>query len=188
MDQYLFNLINLVKDFLFSFVKSFDIFIFNGVNQFALRWDWLDTLGIVLANYLPYILLLSLLVFLIVNVKKYLRMIIQSVLAGVLARFGIVGLIRWLLPRARPFVNNDINLLFEHNTSSFPSGHAAVFFAISTIVFYYNKRIGILFFLVSILIILARVFSGIHWPSDILAGAVVGIFSGWLIHRIFTKD
>ena len=46
-----------------------------------------------------------------------------------------------------------------------------------------NKKAGIFFFLASFLIGLARVFSGIHWPSDILVGALVGILSAYLLRK-----
>jgi len=164
-----------------------DLQIFNYINQYASRWVWLDSLGIFLAEYLGYGLILFIIILVIINYKKYLRMAIESALAGVLARLGIVSLIRHFWERTRPYVDNNVNLLFEHNELSFPSGHAAFFFAVSLVVFYYNKKIGVIFFLASILIVVARVFSGIHWPSDILAGAIVGIFSGWLIHCLLTK-
>jgi len=99
----------------------------------------------------------------------------------------IVELIRWIWQRPRPFVQNNVNLLLTHNASAFPSGHAAFFFAVSTIVYFYNKKAGILFFIASFLICLARVFSGIHWPLDILAGAIVGVLSGWVVHKILKK-
>ncbi len=164
-----------------------DLYLFNLINQYALKWSFLDTLGIILAEYLGYALILVIVVLAILNFRKNLKPAIQAVLAGILARFGFVSFIRWILPRSRPFVNNDVNLLFEHNTSSFPSGHVAFFFAISTIVYFYNRKLGGVFFLASFLIVTARVFSGIHWPSDIFAGAIVGIFSGWLIHKLMVK-
>jgi len=164
-----------------------DLQIFNLINQYASRWICLDTLGIALAEYLGYALIFVVIILAITNFKKYFRMAIESVMAGVLARFGIVALIRWIWERPRPFIENNVNLLLEHNAPAFPSGHAAFFFAVSTIVYYYNKRIGVLFFLASILIIIARVFSGIHWPSDILGGAIMGIFSGWLIHKLLME-
>jgi len=114
-------------------------------------------------------------------------MIIETIISAVLARFVIVELIRWVWQRPRPFVQNNVNLLLTHNASAFPSGHAAFFFAVSTIVYFYNKKAGILFFIASFLICLARVFSGIHWPLDILAGAIVGVLSGWVVHKILKK-
>jgi len=159
-------------------MNNMDSYLFNLINQYALKWDFLDAIGIVLAEYLGYALILFIVIFVIVNSKKYLKMAVEAVIAGAFARFGMVSAIRWIWERPRPFIENNVNLLLEHNAPAFPSGHAAFFFAISTIVYYYNKRIGALFFLSSILIVIARVFSGIHWPTDILAGAVVGIFSG----------
>ena len=164
-----------------------DIYLFNLINQFALKWFWLDVLVIFLAEYLGYVLLFSLLLFLAIRFRKYFKMVVEIVVSAILARFVIVELIRWIWQRPRPFVYNNVNLLLTHDAPAFPSGHAAFFFAFSTIVYFYNKKIGILFFLSSILIVISRVFAGIHWPTDILAGAVVGVFSGWLIHKISKK-
>ena len=81
-----------------------------------------------------------------------------------------------------------MNLLLSHEaTSSFPSGHAAFYFALSTIIYFYNKKAGLLFLFASFLISISRVFVGIHWPFDIFAGAIVGIFSGWIILKISKK-
>jgi len=164
-----------------------DLYLFNLINQFALKWLWLDTLSIFFADYFEYVLVGCLFLFLAVAFRKYLKMVIQAFLSAVLARFVIVNFIRWLWQRPRPFIDNHVNLLLTHNSFSFPSGHAAFFFALSTIVYLYDKKAGILFFIASFLICLARVFVGIHWPSDVLAGAIVGVFSGWLIHKIFQK-
>lgn len=128
-------------------------------------------------------------------------MVLGALISAVLARLVFVNFVRWIWSRPRPFtlqnftsqnlggfIENPVNLLLEHSaTASFPSGHAAFYFALSTIVFYKDKDVGVLFFIASILICLARIFVGIHWPSDILAGALVGIFSGWLIKKIFKK-
>lgn len=164
-----------------------DLYLFQQINQFAGRWLWLDALGIYFAEYFGYALILSLLLFPAVRFRKYFKMIVEAIISAILARFVIVELIRWIWQRPRPFVQNNVNLLLTHNASAFPSGHAAFFFALSTIVYLYNKKAGILFFIASFLICLARVFAGIHWPLDILAGAVVGIFSGYLIHKISKK-
>ncbi len=164
-----------------------DLYLFQQINQFALKWFWLDVLGIFFARYLGYILIFCLFLFLILKIRKYWSMFLQAFISAAFTRFVIVGLIRWIWPRPRPFIENNVNLLLTHNSPAFPSGHAAFFFALSTVVYFYNKKFGVLFFLASFLICLARVFVGIHWPSDILAGMAVGIFSGWLIHKIAKK-
>ena len=166
-------------------MNSIDLNIFQIINQFALKWFWLDVSAIFFAKYFGHLLIFFLLLFLVKNLKKHWRMVVHAFLAAILARLVIVNLIRWLLPRARPFVENNVNLLLDAaKENSFPSGHAAFYFAISTIIYFYDKKFGVLFFLVSFLISISRIFTGIHWSSDILAGALVGIFAGWLICKI----
>ncbi len=162
-----------------------DFYIFEKVNQFAGQYVFLDNLAIFFARHFEYFLIFFLLIFLIKNFIKYRLMVVQSFGAAILSRFVVTNIIRLIWHRPRPFIENNVNLLLSHEAeSSFPSGHAAFYFAIATVVYFYNKKIGILFFIGSFLVTLARVFSGIHWPSDILAGAIVGIFSGWLVFKI----
>ncbi len=164
---------------------NLDFFLFQKINSFALKCFWLDSLAIFLANYLPYILFISLLIFLLWDFKKYWIIVAKSILAGVIARLGFVPLFHLFWPRPRPFIFNSPHLLLRHaNTPSFPSGHAAFFFALSTVIYFYNKKAGIIFFFASILLSFFRVFCGIHWPSDIIFGAIIGIFSGFVIEKL----
>ena len=162
-----------------------DLFIFNLINQLAGRWDFLDWLAVFFAKYFEYAVVIA--VF-IIFYKKW-RMILQIFGAAILARLVITNIIRWILPRIRPFVEFNFNPLISQNPQepSFPSGHAAFFFAMATVIYFYNKKAGLWFFLAAFLISLARVFSGIHWPSDILAGALVGILSAWLVVKLFKR-
>jgi undecaprenyl-diphosphatase len=165
-----------------------DSLILRTLNSFSFRWPLLDKTAIFFADYWGYVLVFIILLFLVKDFKKYKLMVIEAFLAAVLARFGFTELIRFFLKRPRPFVENHINLLLkESNSPSFPSGHAAFFFGLSTIVYFYNKKAGIFFFIASTLMAIARVFCGVHWPGDILAGALIGIFSGWLVHKILLK-
>lgn len=60
--------------------------------------------------------------------------------------------------------------------SSFPSDHAVLFYALSTGMFYISKKVGIFAFVyTTIFISLPRVYLGFHYPTDIIAGAIVGI-------------
>ena len=165
-----------------------DLYIFRLINQFALKWPCLDAIGIFFAGYFEYVLVFSLSLFLAVNLQKYWKMAFQAIVAAVVARFIIVDFIRWIFPRLRPFVENNVNLLLYHeNEPAFPSGHASFYFAIATIVFLRNKKIGIIFLFSALLISLARIFVGVHWPTDIVVGAAIGIFSGWLINNLSKK-
>ena len=165
-----------------------DLFLFRTINQYAGRWPLFDNIGVFFAYYFEYFLIAFLVLLLLFRFGKYWKTVIFSFISAVLARFVFVGIIRWIWQRPRPFVENTVNLLVNYSAEpSFPSGHAAFYFAIATIVFYKNRDIGALFFSGAVLICLARVFVGIHWPLDILAGAVIGVLSGWLIKRILKK-
>ena len=158
-----------------------DYFLFQKINGLAGQWAYVDAVGIFFAKYLGYILAGAVI---LLFYRKW-KIILQAIFAAVLARLAIVELVRWLWKSPRPFVENNINLLLDHSdSSSFPSGHAAFFFALSLVVYKYNKKAGIVFFLASFLISISRVFVGVHWPSDISAGALVGIFSGWIVIKI----
>ncbi len=166
-----------------------DWYVFQKINYFAGKSVFLDRIAVFFAEYFGYILAAILLLLFIKNWKKYWQMAVLAFGSAIVSRFVITEILRWLWFRPRPFVNHHVNLILNQSAAeaSFPSGHAAFYFALSTIVYFCNKKLGIGFFIASFLICLARVFSGVHWPLDILAGMVVGIITGFLILKIFQK-
>lgn len=168
---------------------NLDLYIFNLINGLAGKWVWLDYLAIFFAKYFEYFLFFILFLFLIFGFKKYYKIIFISLLAAGISRFVVAEIIRFLWFKPRPFVYNPVNLLINYNPakSSFPSGHASFYFALSAAISFYNKKLGIIFYAGTLLIVVSRVFVGIHWPSDILAGALLGVFIAWLVNKIFKK-
>lgn len=60
--------------------------------------------------------------------------------------------------------------------SSFPSDHAALYFSLATTLFLVSRRIGIIAFCHAFFVVcLPRIYLGLHYPTDILAGALIGI-------------
>jgi undecaprenyl-diphosphatase len=160
-----------------------NLIIFEAINNWAGRFCLLDYLAIFFAEYLPYFLVALTVIILFRNKKA----IIFALSASFLARV-FTELIRWLCPHSRPFVENEVNQLISHEaTNSLPSGHASFFFALSYVVYKYNKKAGLWFFAGSLLMSVSRVFTGIHWPADVLAGALLGILSGWIFLKISKK-
>ena len=77
--------------------------------------------------------------------------------------------------RERPFVHMELATLFyEPTDSSFPANPAAAAFAAAGAIWLANRRAGTVLFLLAGLWCLARVYSGLFYPTDILAGALIG--------------
>jgi undecaprenyl-diphosphatase len=100
-----------------------------------------------------------------------------------------------MLPfRERPFENPDLNVVLSfvpdmRTWSSFPSDHAVMAFAIAASLFRLVPIIGLwAFFHAAVFISLPRLFLGLHYPSDVLAGALIGITLGVGIPRLPRLD
>jgi len=166
-----------------------DKYLFNLINGLAGKSGLLDGLAVFFAIYSEYVLLFILAVLLFFSFKKHWKMVSSALIASAISRFAIASLIRFLWFRPRPFVNNSANLLIDYNAKegSFPSGHASFYFALSTVVYLYNKKLGIFFYIFTVFMTLSRVFIGIHWPFDILFGALLGVSVGLIGDKIFRK-
>lgn len=93
-----------------------------------------------------------------------------------IAAFVAADGIKFFFPAIRPFaaLNFMPLVLGENPMASFPSTHASIFAALAVTIFFHNKKIGVWFLLGALVIGLARIAAGIHWPSDILAGFLFG--------------
>lgn len=166
-------------------MTSFDRLIFDSILKLRqLNSPLLEGVGIFLAAYLPYFLIFGfvLLIFKEKNRFKRLFFLLEGALAVILSRGILVELIRFFYHRPRPFEILNIPSLIGNSTSgSFPSGHAAFFFALAMVVFSKNRRWGMWYFILAALNGLSRVFAGVHWPLDIVGGALLGLLSAQLI-------
>ena len=111
--------------------------------------------------------------------KHLVASIVGGVVAAGVARYLVVA-----LPfRARPILEPTLHSLFPTGVnpesfggfSSFPSDHAALFSAIAVGLFFVSRKAGILGSCWVLLVIcLSRVYTGLHYATDILAGAAIG--------------
>ena len=149
--------------------------IFRWFNGLAGLSPFGDRLIIFAADYLGYVLIATLVVYFIF----YHRQSALFISAAGLISWLLAHLIKYFYASPRPFlVLTDLQPLIRHGgNDSFPSGHAAFFMALGSALYLSNKKLGQIYILGAVLISLARVAAGIHWPLDILAGWALA----WLV-------
>ena len=116
--------------------------------------------------------------------------------AGIVVAFAIIldvllcnGLLKPLVARIRPCnVVKNINMLIPiPKDFSFPSGHTAVSFAVTSALYFCKNKIWIPSVLLFFLISFSRMYLYVHYPSDILGGVVLGILVGKLAYDFGIK-
>lgn len=124
--------------------------------------------------------------------KKYRRYGIALSIGLVLCLLiGNLGL-KPMVARPRPYeVYPQVELLVEKLSDfSFPSGHTYSAFLGATILFYMNRKIGYAAFVFAVLTAFSRLYLFMHYPTDVLAGIVmgvaIGVFSMFLV-KTFEK-
>ena len=169
-----------------------NVLLFSYLNAAAGRFSWLDSTMIFLAEYSIYILALGVLVMLTRKPPVTIRnreMAIVALGSAIVARAGVTEIVRWLYYHPRPYwALENVNLLLGQNLNgSFPSGHTMFAFALATGVYLYDKRAGKWFYALAVVMGIARVFVGAHWPYDILGGIVLGVLTTLICQKIYTK-
>lgn len=102
------------------------------------------------------------------------------------AGFLIVTVARKIIRAERPYEKFDITPLIEKNSkgNSFPSRHVFCIFIIATCFLDISIPVGVLFFALGTFLAAARVASGVHFPRDVIAGAVAGTIVGLVFYIV----
>lgn len=98
-------------------------------------------------------------------------------------------LLKPLFGRLRPEILNGAYLVQGGDASSysFPSGHATIAFTLAVVLGFKEPKIRFLLYILASLISLSRVYLGKHFPSDIIAGAILGYLIGRLMINFYGK-
>ncbi len=150
--------------------------LFHLINDQTGRWLWLDLFGVFCSQYLWIFMTLALIILAGWNHKKWRELVFVAIASAAIARGVFVTIIKWLYDHPRPDVVIRVQELVKGDTvNSFPSGHTTFVFALAMGVYLYNRNLGRWYFALAVLASVARVFVGVHWPFDILAGAILGV-------------
>lgn len=163
--------------------------------------NFLDWLIVFSANNFGYIMVFLAVIFLIfhtdgvfdyrtpfLQLKNKIKEVFLIFFSGVFA-WILATILKSFILSPRPFIFfQEVRPLFLHGgLESFPSGHAVFFGALAMSLYFVHKRMGLMYFIVALIVGLARVASGVHFPIDIFIGYILGIIIAIIFRLIFNK-
>ncbi|RJQ25273.1 phosphatase PAP2 family protein [Candidatus Parcubacteria bacterium] len=168
----------------------FDLGIFQFISEFANRSALADWFVVVIAEYLPYLAgIIAIILWIRIPAwRERMRLFIIITFSLLIARGFIFEIIHYFYSRPRPFIALQITPLFIETSYAFPSSHAIVLTILGCVVYMISKRWGIIFLLFACINALARIYSGVHWPTDSLGGIVIALIAVVIAIKVFPKD
>ncbi len=180
----------------FFFDRAIDIRVYEACsNTWIFQWGTAVSTAAT-GDYIKLLIAVSLIVIIIIDPRlkrrwtRYLLFICVSCSIAVIVGEGL----KFLIGRHRPimlFDHNQYGLTFfatEWAQNSSPSGHTLRAFSVLTALSLLYRRFTFIFVSIAILIGASRVVVTAHYPSDVLFGAFIGIFSAlWTYRYFFSK-
>jgi undecaprenyl-diphosphatase len=184
-------------------MTAFDEYIIRSLNSWANRWEAFDSIILLLrvTDLLKGGVISALIWWAWFRTegdqKRSRAVILSTLVAAFGAMFTARGLSLVLPFRYRPLHNPEIGFQLPYGMepeilddwSSFPSDHAALFFCLTAGLWFVSRRLGIVALLQTVFVIsFPRLYDGLHYPTDILAGAGIGLAWFHIANMSFIKN
>lgn len=165
-----------------------DLSLFESINGFADRHDWMEDPLRFFALDAQYLFIALLVILFLARGKWASRNARHGVVAAGFSAalaLAVAQVISHLWERPRPFVAHpDVAHLFIPGSTdpSFPSDHATAAFAIAVAILLRNRKAGLLALAMAVVLAVARVAVGTHYPGDVVGGAVLGTLCALILY------
>ena len=120
--------------------------------------------------------------------KGFARRVVMEIVLALVVSGGIVQILKKVFSRNRPYwILKELNTLgIDLTDYSFPSGHTTASFSLGTVMALNFPQYAVIFLLYGCIIGISRIYLAVHYPTDVVAGLLIGIFSSLLVHwKIF---
>ncbi|MCR1935216.1 phosphatase PAP2 family protein [Clostridium tepidum] len=171
-----------------NLIQNIDIYILDFIHK-NIANNFLDKIMIFITSIGNLGLIWIAISLLLLISKKYRKAGVLCILSLLLSSLIGEVLIKNLVQRGRPFtVIEGINLLIKAPKSfSFPSGHTASSFAVAAVVGRNIEKFKLPIYILAIAIAFSRLYLYVHYPSDVLVGALIGVISAKIILYMSSK-
>lgn len=128
------------------------------------------------------------------NTIVYYKLVSYHVIFSIISSGVVCHILKYILGVSRPkyyFLHGYERFDFfniEHKVNSMPSGHTQAAFTISILFLIYFRRYYIFVFCIAFLMGISRIFMSMHFPSDLILGAYIGLLFPVVLHKIFFFD
>lgn len=161
---------------------------FRMINDLGKQYDFLNPVFVFIAEYVLYLVIIMTVIFLFSKKKRNKLMSICTLLSIILAE--IIGkLVGYLHLNNQPFAElSNVNQLIEKAVdNSFPSDHTIIVFACCVSFWMFQKGWNFLWVILAILVGISRMGVGVHYPADVIAGAMISIISVLVVYYFVPK-
>ncbi len=160
-----------------------DRMLFHEINRLSGRNKEVDQFFVFISRYIKYIFALVLIIMWFQK-QPYKKIVYNSAIS-VVVNVCLTTVVNWFYFKPRPYMLQNVNVLIRSKrNSAFPSKHTLLTFAVAVSTLMYRKTIGFLLLFASCLTGFSRIWTGVHYPLDILSSAFVGSFVSVLVNRI----
>jgi len=145
-------------------------------NFITIFGDFRFWLGVCIASLLIYFTLPK-------RSKKHVTWTVFLLLPSIFLSYGTAYILKILFKLPRPCVG----LLNCPKTYSFPSGHTTVIFTVATTfaLYYKDRKYSLFMFVLASLVAVSRIMLNVHYPLDVIAGAVLGSIVGFVVFYVY---
>lgn len=175
-------------------LQQFDAGIFSAINGWhAAYFDSFMWLVTKIATWIPMILMLLYLLYFKKGWRKTVAVVLAIALVILIADQVSASIIKPLVERARPSHNESLQSTihivngYRGGPFGFVSSHAANCFGIALLLamIFKNRLFTWTMVVWTTLMCYSRIYLGVHYPGDIVCGAILGFLAAWLVYRIF---
>ena len=175
-------------------LQQFDAGIFSVINGWhAAYFDSFMWLVTKIATWIPMILMLLYLLYFKKGWRKTVAVVLAIALVILIADQVSASIIKPLVERARPSHNESLQSTihivngYRGGPFGFVSSHAANCFGIALLLamIFKNRLFTWTMVVWTTLMCYSRIYLGVHYPGDIVCGAILGFLAAWLVYRIF---